>query len=506
MAGFLGLFLLGVLSTTTVEIPTDQSLKKGSIQNQIQIWLRQHISNPPKVACRFVGQDPKQGKPRIFGLDCNAEKFEEELPFFLDYCDQEIKKNHGSLLGVVAVGSVDLDGFSRFVTERYEKIHFDREGALPAIQLIPTPNSDAVEVMISYPSPPISLQSSHDIKELWIRHLLQKMVENRLKQAVASAGGQWVYPEAAKTLLPTVNTVGHGVEHGVDPVKSDQSLLNKLLQAVQDFKTKGIAESELEDFKALLIKHIKQFYELDPDETNLADYYAAHLAYSGAPSVAHGVECPDYFRFMSQSLRAIPTIEMNDVLETVNSSFVKDGSRQVVIKHPGHHPVSEQSIQVMLSMYGVDAIECKLEEPKKIEIVDQKDPFTLLPITEEEQTMIRDIIKTVADTNPVMLGWMRSELEAKRKKLLHIHPFRSLATMCVDPPTKKNLEKVLGAYFKGSSFLSDFSARITYEADQNNLEMYIQGFSLAVKANPEKIRTFVSNREWEKMVKYVVEL
>ena len=58
-----------------------------------------------------------------------------------------------------------------------------------------------------------------------------------------------------------------------------------------------------------------------------------------------------------------------------------------------------------------------------LEIIEDEDLFLKLPITDEEQIMIRDIMQTVAVTNPIILGFMRSELEIKRQKLLHIPDF-----------------------------------------------------------------------------------
>jgi len=120
--------------------------------------------------------------------------------------------------------------------------------------------------------------------------------------------------------------------------------------------------------------------------------------------------------------------------------------------------------------------------------------------------MIRGVIQIVAETNPIKLGFIRSDLEKKRLQLLHIHPLRSLSTMFTDSYTKQCVAEIMDSFFKWKSFISDFSKRMNQESDRDNLTAYIQGFCLTVKANPDQVRLYINSKEWEKLVKYLIKL
>ncbi len=497
MAKLLGVLLLGIVSLSAVEIYEDTSLKNFSLKRGIEVWLKEHFSASAQVACRFIGQDPRQGKPQIFDLDCPAEIFEEELPSFLDYCEEEIQKKGGASIGLVAVGSVDAQELHHYLVDRYDQSEIRNEISEEAIQLIPTYVSSEFDVLLSYPTALKAVQSDDDLKKLWVFYLIQSMAENRFKKAAVDVDGLWVSPEDLKYLLPTQNTVGHGVERIHTTAQTEGRLLKSFLTAIQELKERGFTENELADSKSQLIKHLQRFYEASPNEKTLADYYACHLAAS--------LPCSEYSPFMTLSIHLIPEISMTDVADMLNASF-KDAGRRVVIRCPEGRELSKEQVQETLGQFVSDAIEFKYEGPAKVEIVEGKDPFSQLPITLEEQNMIRGVIQTVAETNLIKLGFMKSDLEDERKKLIHIHPLRSLVAMCSDSYTKKCLAEIMDNFFKWGSFISDFSKRMNQEADRDNLAIYIQGFCLSIKANPDKVRIFISNKEWEKLVKYLITL
>jgi hypothetical protein len=495
MRKLLGVFLMGMFSLLAVEIPLDQQIKTFELKKGILVWLRGVASS--EVACRFVGQDPLQGKPQIFDLDCPSAIFEQELPAFLNYCEEEIQKKGGASLGIVAVGSMDPQGLHHYLAQRYDQSTIGNKISAEAIQLTPVEGSKEIDVLLSYPTALLPAQTDKDIKKLWAFYLIQSMAENRFKKATIDVDGNWISPEETKYLLPAQTTVGHGVERTEITSETQGRLLKTLLTAIQDLKKRGFNESELADSKSQLIKHLKRFYEANPNEKTLADYYASHLAAS--------LPCPDYLTFMVLSFQTIPEISMADIAEMLKVSF-KDDTRQVMIQYPEERPLQLADIQTTLNQFVSDNLEFKPDEIDPIVLVEGKDPFSQLLITDEELKMIRGIIQTVAETNPIKLGFIRSDLEKKRLQLLHIHPLRSLAAMFTDPYTKQCVGEIMDSYFKWRSFISDFSKRINQESERGNLMMYVQGFCLTVKANPEQVRMYLTNKEWEKLVKYLIKL
>jgi hypothetical protein len=494
MGKFWSIILLAFTSLTAVEIPIDESVKSSLLKRGVEVWIKEHLSTPPSVACRFVGQDPIQGKPQIFEYNFSLEEFEEELSSFLDYCEEEIHKKGGASVGLVAVGTVDPEGLKHYLANRYDQSTIENEISEEDIQLIPTPGSQEFDVLLSYPTILEPVQSDDDLKKLWTFYLVQSMAENRLKRATVEMDGKWVAPEAAKYLLPAQATVGRAVEITQDTAATSP-LLKKLLESIQVLKEKGFTENELADAKSQLLKHIKCFYEAHPRDETLADYYASHMAVS--------LPCPEYAPFMALTLRIIPEIGILDVAEMLNASF-RDDSRRVIIRHPEVSTLSIANVESTLKQYDTNKMKFKYDASAKIELIENKDPFLQLPITEDEQKLIRSVIQTVAEKNVFKLGLIYGDLEEKRKKLIHIHPLRSIAAMCSDPYTKKCLAELKNTTFKWSSFIKDFSKRMKQELERDNLMMYVPGFCTALKANPKQVRAYIENKQWEQLVQYLV--
>lgn len=495
MTKILAVFLLGVLSLSAIEIPTDTHMNSIPLDKEIEVWFRDEKSST--IACRFVGQDPSQGKTHIFDNDFQADTFEEELPDFLDYCEEEIQKRGGFSVGLVAVGSLDPKGLKQYLTKRYESKETENEMNEEAIQLIPS-KVKGVDVLLNYPTALEAAKTELDLKKLWVFYLIQFMAENRFKKATLEVDAKWVLPEATKSLLPAQYTVGHGVEKEIQGANTDGRLLKSFLTAMQVLKTRGFTESELADSKSQLIKHLHRFYQPTPSEKTLADYYSSHLA-------AFLFPCPDYASFMTFSLRLIPEINMGDIAEMLKVSF-RDDKRQVVIRYPEDKLITMAEVQAILNDFLSDSLEVKIDEPDKISLVEGKDPFSQLLITDDEQKMIREIIQTVGETSKVKLLFIRSELEKKRIQLLHIHPLRSLASMVTDPYTKQCLAEIMNDYWKRSSFIDDFTKRANREVEDGNVILHLQGFCLAVKANPDQVRAYFNKKEWEKLIKYLIKL
>ncbi len=476
-----------------VEIPLDEHLISASLKKGIEVWFK--VQTPSShIACRFVSQDPLIGRPHIFELDCPTEVFEDELPSFLDYCEEETQKQGEVLVGFVTVGSMNFEGLQLFLSERLGQKEFKEESISETIQLCPSKEISHMDLVLSYPTTFPALQTDRDLKKLWIFYLLQTIVESRFKQAATSVDGVWIAPSETKYLLPALSVVGHGIEN----VESGRELrlLKSFLAVIQNLKEQGFSDSELAAAKSRLQKHLQRFYRIKPDHEALADYYASYLA--------AGIPCPDYSAFMALSLHMIPEIEMADVYEVLKESLLDD-TREVAVRFPSQISLTKEEIRNTLNQFSSDRLVLQ-QEGSKVVLEEGKDPFSQLIITEDEQRMIRAVIDTVAKKSPIKLAFIRGELEAKRKLLFHIHPLRSLASMFSDPRTKENIAEIRSSFLKWRNFIGDFSERMKQEHGQNNLEVYIPGFCQAVKANPDQVRTCINNRDWEGLVKYLLRL
>lgn len=483
------------LSAIKVDIPRDEQLVTFSLKRGIEVWLKTHVSNPPSIACRFISHDPFQGRPQIYDFDCPAHIFESELPSFLEYCEEETQKQGGAPIGLVAVGAIDTQSLKHYLTERYqEQESQENQEEIPyeAIQLIRIPESLDVDLSLSYRTILSPIQTDQDVKKLWAFYLIQSMAEIRFKEAAAAANGEWVGAGETRYFLPAMTTVGRGIERSSHSPEQ-LGLLSRFLQAIQVLKEKGFSDNELAEAKSRLQKHLKHLYRASPDSIVLADYYASYLG--------TGLLCPDYGAFMTLSLHLISEIGMNDITEMLTASF-RDDTRSVAIRHPEQSRLTKEVVQQTLDNYSSDLI--VYQESPKIVLVEGTDAFSQLPVTEEEQRRLRQVIQTVANNNPFQLGLKFSELSKEEAALEHVHPLRALAVFVTDPYTKQCLVKIVKSYFKGSNFINKTSERLRQEGNRSNLLPYVPGFCQAIKANPDQVRAYIHNKDYEGLVKYLI--
>ncbi len=487
MTKMIGFFLLAIVSLSGADLKKDTEVKRDRVSDEFEVWSCSFPS--PQIAFRFVGQDPSQGKPKIFEEEFESDCFEEALPDFLNYCDEELSSKGGTPLGVVAVGSMDQKGLLQFLRERYETINVEESKGLDTITLIPTRGLQEFDILLSYPTELPKVESENDLKKLWVFYLMQEMAENKLRKDAITSGGRWMSESNTHYLLPALKTVGHSM--------GKISLLEGFLLSMITLKEKGFTESELADAKSLLIKRFKQISTQNPNQNHLANYYASHLGASMVPS--------DYFQFMEYSSQIIPEIVMDDINQMLKVSF-KDNRREVTVRHPQEATISLVDMRNTLDGLKSDGIELKSAENNTLVVPQEKDPFLGLLLTDEEQNALRGLIQEVGEKGYVELLFDQFQIKKRGDKLRHIHPLRSLAAMFTHPYTKKCIAEIMNDGIKRPKFIEDYSERLIREANEDNLMPYIQGFSIAVKANPEQVRIYIEGRQWELLIKYLLKL
>lgn len=497
----MGYLLNIILSASTsfaslmgVDIPFDK-MTQFELQKGFEVWVKE-ISCSSQVACRFVTHDLLYGKPQNYPFDDSKDVFEDYLPYFLDFCEEKVNEKKSIPLGMVFVGGINGDALRNYLEDRYSRKSMNDNFSDKAVQLQRS-FSEQIEVLLSYPKNLQQVNTDADLKKMWAFFLIQSMAENRFKAKTVEAEGKWVEAENAKSLLPTLSTVGHGIEQDSTSHVPGDRLLKGYLSVVQLLKEKGFSENELADSKARLMNHIHRFYSTCPHESTLVEYYASHMAAL--------MPCSSYKEFMSESFRVVPEITMGDISDVLKDSF-KDDSRKVLILQPEDAVITETSVQEILDEFESDRIEFNYTEPEQVVVEAEKDVFLQLPLSDDEKNMIQDIIQTVGSTSKVRLAWLKSDLEKKKMKLVHIHPLRSIAAMVADPYTKQCLGEIMDDWVKRSNFISDYTKRLNREVEKDNIMMYVPGFCLAVKANPEQVYSYIASSQWENLFRYLLML
>ena len=130
--------------------------------------------------------------------------------------------------------------------------------------------------------------------------------------------------------------------------------------------------------------------------------------------------------------------------------------------------------------------------------------YLQLPLKPEESKIIGEVIETVGRTNWIVLGTKAFSLRDKEKKIKHVHPMRFLGEIFSNANLKSCMGDIEKTGLKWSGFMGGLKPNMEKEARRNNLLRYVDGFSQAVRADPEKVKAYILRHDWEGLVKYLI--
>jgi hypothetical protein len=476
------------------EIPLEEDLTITNLTNGVQLWLKPHEDPRGEICCRIVARNPKAEVPQVFSLDCPAHIFEDELPYFVDYCRESIHKQTECDIGIMVVGDFDLQGLEEFL-KKGMGIFAARQGTMAPspVAVLRQEALEGVSCSLRYATPKFQVKNDEDIKQLWVFYLLQAMSQDRFHKALSFVNAEWIFHPEPKYFLPGLQTSAKGKQKTGG--EADEMLL-VCLKAMQELKKDGFTKAELSNAKAKLQANLMSFYQSSPSENTLADYYASHFSF--------GTTVPMYEAFMTSSLSLINDISMQDMAEALGKYF-KDNSRTVEIRVAQDFPQSNELIETLtkkgLNDYRADGLMFDVDAQET-----QVDLYANLSITEGEAQLIYEIIDIMATHNLAKLLLKKSEMEKRGKKVHHVHPIRFLGTVFTNPYLKKCMAEIMDSFFKWDGFISGLSERLDEEYQKENILPYVPGFCQAVKANPDQVRFYIQKRKWEDLVIYLIKL
>lgn len=497
------LFLIaGVCTVYGVEIPEEEGLVCSKLSNGIHLWMKPTMDGA--FYCRIVATHPEQSVPQIFPLDdCTRDEFfEEEMPVFVPNMLQRIPNPQQCRIGVVVVGQFDKREMEQYLTEAFESYGPRQEAPqIPPFIIGMSEDPNRVSTALTYSFPFQQVRTVEDLKQMWTLGLLRSIFERQMQSALLfdKKGAHWSYQHTSYTLPFLYATARGEMDSDEDPMY----LLLKFMSALQELKSTGFTSDDLAQAKDKINGKLQLFYQKDPANRHLADYYAFHLAL--------GDKCPSYPIFMPISLQAIQELDKIDFEKALMESFKRDQC-QTEIKVPAAINITPAIIQEVMSQFKIPMsdIEWKKEKVHLPLEAKAKEIFESLPMTPPQAITIREIIETVANKNPLQLGWIKSEIEKKGKSVESVHPLRFLGVVFSDPHLKKCMRACNESYFKWDGFLNGsgntrgFWAKMENEHKRDNLLPHVEGFCLAVKANPEEVETIIKNKGWDKLVLYLI--
>jgi hypothetical protein len=457
------------------------------LDNGIQIWTKAYPG--PSVVCRIIAKHPHTGAVQIFPMDPPAEAFEDELIDLIEDCKERLGAEEEYEIGVVVVGPIDQERLRPYLKEACQL--FAPRTPPSNRRALEIGQTEKVEVRIDYPHALPDLTTDQAIKKMWVTHLVQTMVQERVRKTVFEAGGEWVIPKELKSLLPATCTTFH-YRHPSD--QEPTHLLAKCLEAFQEIKKSGFSDVELFSAKALLQKKLS-FFSKPLTHLLLADYLAALMG-KGAPA---------YTLFMSLSEKMLKeAIEMPQVIEMLGSDF-KDRDRKVFLTAPFVLNFKEEELLSFVGQYLADAIVFSAPQGGQ-------NSFTQLPLNPEEEKLIYDLVYEVGNAGWGTLWLDKAKLLQIGKDIHHVHPLRFLGVVYSHPPLKEAMKKIFSdivkfrSFFLGSQGQTGFSDKMDREHERKNLKPHLWGFSQLVQKHPDQLEPFIEHKDWIGLVECIVDI
>lgn len=362
----------------------------------------------------------------------------------------------------------------------------------PPVQIVPEKLGRQSHLVLSYgfhlPAP----KTYRDVRKLLVTELIQQMTMQRLaREGVlsthAAEGREFLLPAAdLRIVLPYDE-------------QNWQKNLQVGLEKIKEIAEIGFTNDELQAAKRdclyLLQELQKQKRSMSGNE--------AHAVFQ-AQSFVRGLGALNYGMFLDSASSLLESITPVDIAIVMHECFSKD-QRSVCYMTP--HEVDTSWIAAAQQV--VDLVE--RGENQKVAFLQQTEMeapenlFDKLPLNDHERTLIHKIVDTMARDNVIKLGLKRKTMEKKGKRIRHVHPLRFLGYVFADPHLKHCMREISRSHFKWNGFIDGMRDRIEEEAARGGLLPYLHGFAQHVHCDEEKARRYIEKRDWEKLVKFLLE-
>ncbi|MBI3508977.1 MAG: hypothetical protein HY069_05035 [Chlamydiia bacterium] len=142
--------------------------------------------------------------------------------------------------------------------------------------------------------------------------------------------------------------------------------------------------------------------------------------------------------------------------------------------------------------------------------------YKSLLCTQEDKDMIDELITTLGENGKLALLTIQSDVRRLGAQINHVHPFKFLAVIFSTPRLKEHMKNnIFSDYFKRNGFMDGLGPSLSREALKGKLHPYIDDFAKEVNVSPDMLRQLFdnrqwsgsdwSNRDWEKLVYFLIE-
>ncbi|MES2272648.1 MAG: hypothetical protein V4487_00450 [Chlamydiota bacterium] len=129
-----------------------------------------------------------------------------------------------------------------------------------------------------------------------------------------------------------------------------------------------------------------------------------------------------------------------------------------------------------------------------------------LACSQQDLASIAEIVTTLAENGKIsLLLTHQSHLKFLGAQINHVHPLKLLATVITDVHLKNCMNEIFGDYFKRNGFMDGLGPSLERELEKGKLDQYLKDFSLEVGIPMETLKSYVAARDWENLVRFLLQ-
>jgi hypothetical protein len=141
--------------------------------------------------------------------------------------------------------------------------------------------------------------------------------------------------------------------------------------------------------------------------------------------------------------------------------------------------------------------------PKDVQTTDIA--YKDLVCTEEDKEHIAEIITTMAAKSKFQLLFSQAHLKDLGAQINHVHPLKFISTIFSQERLKECMDSIHDDGFKWGGLMDGLGPSLTRESIKGKLDGYIADFAAEVKVDPAHIKVYFQNRDWENLVRFLMQ-
>ncbi|HSX26946.1 MAG TPA: hypothetical protein VLE89_08085 [Chlamydiales bacterium] len=125
--------------------------------------------------------------------------------------------------------------------------------------------------------------------------------------------------------------------------------------------------------------------------------------------------------------------------------------------------------------------------------------------TEQDKANIYEIITTLSENGKLSLLFKQDHLKQLGTQINHVHPLKFLSTIFSNPRLRYCMYDIFDDYFKRNGFMDGLGPSLQKESEKGKLDPLLSDFAKEVNVAPELLRPHFQARDWENLVRKLMQ-